>query len=178
MSEAEQSNSVNAIPELGGQTLPVTTVGLAVPDIEVAMNFYWEAFGWGGWTIYRQEPPSLRDMRYRGEVSEFSFLVAGTSAPGGFSFWVCQPLAGPSLYRDLVDKGTAGPHFLTIWRATEAESTAIKKWLASQAAPELMSARVEGSIEFAFYDARALCGFILETGSGVTAAQTAEATFR
>ena len=89
-----QSNSVNPIPEIGGRTLPVTTVGLAVPDIEVAMNFYWTAFGWGGWTIYRQEPPSLRDMRYRGEVSEFSFLVAGTSAPGGFSFWVCQPLSG------------------------------------------------------------------------------------
>ena len=90
---------------------------------------------------------------------------------------VCQPLSGPSLDRDLVDEGTPGPHFLTIWRETEAESTAIKRWLARHAAPELMSARVDGSIEFSFYDTRALCGFVLETESGVTAAQTAEATF-
>ena len=76
-----------------------------------------------------QEPPTLKDTRYRGRPAESSFLVAGTSAPGNVAFWLCQALEGPSLYRDLVDEKVPGPHFLTLWRQTETESTAVRQWL-------------------------------------------------
>ena len=111
------------------------------------------------------------EMRYRGSSAEFSFLVAGTSKPGLAAFWLCQPLEGPSLYRDLVEEGIPGPHFMTVWRKTEAESAAVKAWFTSKGATELMSARAEGSIEFTFLDTRRLCGLILETGSGTSASQ-------
>jgi hypothetical protein len=116
-------------------------------------------------------------MRYRGEPATFSFLVAGTSAPGGTAFWLCQPLEGPSLYRDLVEEGRPGPHFMTVWRETPAESDALRRWFASRGATELMAARLHGSIEFAFLDTRALCGMILETGAGKSDSQPLEATY-
>ena len=141
------------------------------------MAVYYETLGWGPWKIYRQEPPALREMRYRGESAEFSFVVAGTSAPGGTAFWLCQPLEGPSLYRDLVDEGVPGPHFMTVWRQTQAESDALRRWLADRGATELMSAQLEGSIEFAFLDARPLFGMILETGYGRSDSQVLAATF-
>lgn len=141
------------------------------------MAAYDETLGWGPWKIYRQEPPGLRDMRYRGESAEFSFLVAGTSAPGGTAFWLCQPLEGPSLYRDLVEEGLPGPHFMTVWRQTRAESDALRRWLADRGATELMSARLEGSIEFAFLDTRPMCGMIVETGYGTSDTQVLEATY-
>ena len=163
--------------ELPGGPLVVSTVGMAVGDIWAAMAVYWETLGWGPWSVYRQEPPALKEMRYRGESAEFSFLVAGTSAPGGTAFWLCQPLEGPSLYRDLVEEGLPGPHFMTVWRQTEAESTAVREWFAERNAPELMSARLDGSIEFAFLDTRALFGMILETGHGRSDSQVLEGTY-
>jgi len=163
--------------EFAGGPLVVSTVGMAVSDIWVSMTRYWETLGWGPWNVYRQEPPALQEMRYRGERAEFSFLVAGTSAPGGTAFWLCQPLEGPSLYRDLVEDGLPGPHFMTVWRETEAQSAAVQQWFAERGAPELMSARVDGSIEFAFLDTRQLCGMILETGYGRSGSQPVEATY-
>ena len=141
------------------------------------MAAYHELLGWGPWNVYRQEPPALREMRYRGASAEFSFLVAGTSAPGGTAFWLCQPLEGPSLYRDLVEEGLPGPHFMTVWRETQADSDALRRWFADRGAAELMSARLEGSIEFAFLDTRPLCGMILETGYGRSDRQVPEATY-
>jgi methylmalonyl-CoA/ethylmalonyl-CoA epimerase len=163
--------------ELPGGPLTVSTVGMAVADIWESMATYWETLGWGPWNVYRQEPPALRETRYRGEPAEFSFLVAGTSTPGGTAFWLCQPLEGPSLYRDLVDEGLPGPHFMTVWRETEAESAAVRQWFADRGAGELMAARLESAIEFAFLDTRPLCGVILETGSGRSASQPLEATY-
>jgi hypothetical protein len=171
------SSTLRARADLPGGPLTVSTVGMAVADLQAAMATYWEALGWGPWNVYRQAPPELEDMRYRGEPAEFSFLVAGTSTPGGTSFWLCQPLDGPSLYRDLVEEGVPGPHFMTVWRKTEAESAEVKRWFAQQGAAELMSARLRGSIEFAFLDTRELCGLILETGSGTSADQPLEATY-
>ena len=141
------------------------------------MATYVDVLGWGPWHVYRQQPPALREMRYRGTDAEFSFLVAGTQAPGGLAFWLCQPLEGPSLYRDLVDEGVPGPHFVTVWRRTQAESDAIKAWCSGHGAAELMSARLEGSIEFAFFETRPLLGTILETGHGRSDAQVLEATY-
>ena len=169
--------AVSVRAELPGGPLTVSTVGMAVPDIWASMAIYWETLGWGPWSVYRQEPPALQEMRYRGAPAEFSFLVAGTTTPGDTAFWLCQPLDGPSLYRDLVEEGVPGPHFMTVWRQTEADSAAVRRWLADRGASELMAARVEGSIEFAFLDTRALCGTILETGSGSSRSQRLEATF-
>jgi hypothetical protein len=171
---------IGAVPGeavFAGGPLVVSTVGMAVDDIWAAMAVYRETLGWGPWRVYRQEPPALEQMRYRDEDVEFSFLVAGTPAPGGTAFWLCQPLEGPSLYRDLVEQELPGPHFMTVWRQTQAESDAIRRWFSERGASELMSARVDGSIEFAFLDTRELCGMILETGYGRSDNQRLEATY-
>jgi methylmalonyl-CoA/ethylmalonyl-CoA epimerase len=166
-----------AQPEFLGGELTVSTIGMAVPDIDAAMRRYWRTLGWGPWRVYRQEPPALTEMRYRGEPAEFSFLVAGTSISTGGAFWLCQPLEGPSLYRDLVEEGLPGPHFMTVWRDREDDSAALCKWLAGHGASELMSARLGGAIEFSFFDARDVCGMILETGSGRSASQPLDSTY-
>lgn len=164
-------------PELAADPLLVSTVGTAVPDLFAAMRSYYETLGWGPWDVYRQEPPALTDMTYRGRPAEFSFLVAGTRGPGNFAFWLCQPLEGPSLYRDLVEERLPGPHFLTVWRKSHAESAAMRSWLQDLGAQELMAARLDGAIEFVFLDAREQCGMIVETGSGNSANQHLEATY-
>jgi hypothetical protein len=161
---------------LPGGPLVASTIGMAVADLEASMAAYEGVLGWGPWRVYHQRPPALREMRYRGADAEFSFLVAGTQAPGGFAFWLCQALDGPSLYRDLVDEGLPGPHFVTVWRQTQVESDAVRAWCTDHGAAELMSARLEGSIEFAFYDTRPLLGTILETGHGRSDAQPLAAT--
>ncbi|MCU1490997.1 MAG: hypothetical protein JWM85_2402 [Acidimicrobiaceae bacterium] len=150
---------------------------MAVADLRSAMTEYCGKLGWGPWTVYRQEPPELEAMRYRGAPAEFSFLVAGTTAPGGTAFWLCQPLEGPSLYRDLVEEGLPGPHFMTVWRKSAAESDALRAWFANEGCAELMSARMKGSIEFAFVDTRRIFGMILETGYGSSASQRIDSIF-
>ncbi len=112
-----------------------------------------------------------------GSIRRVLVLVAGTRAPGGFSLWLCQPLEGPSIYRDLVEEGIPGPHFITVWRKTEAESRAVRRWFEERGATERMAARLRNSIEFAFLDAREQCGMIVETGSGDSADQPLENTY-
>jgi hypothetical protein len=163
--------------DLPGGPLVVSTVGMAVPDLYSAMARYWETLGWGPWTVYRQEPPGLTDMYYMGRPAEFSFLVAGTCAPGGTAFWLCQPLDGPSVYRDLVDAKVPGPHFTTMWRQTKPDSDALRTWFASRGAREIMSARVEGSIEFCFLDATEILGQVVETGHGRSTDQPVVCTY-
>jgi hypothetical protein len=163
--------------DVPGGPLTVTTIGRAVSDLRAAMCEYWTTLGWGPWRIYRQEPPGLTEMRYRGRAASFSFLVAGATVPGSPAFWLCQPLDGPSLYRDLAEEGAPGPHFATIWRRTEADSMALKAWLIERGAVDLMSARVHGSIEFSFLDARTSVGMILEVGSGLSANQPLAGTY-
>ncbi len=170
-------SSTHAARRFPGGPLVVSTVGTAVADLEASLAAHHDLLGWGPWKIYRQEPPALREMRYRGADAEFSFLVAGTSAPGGTAFWLCQPLEGPSIYRDLVEEGLPGPHFMTVWRQSQADSDALRAWFAERGAEELMSARLDGSIEFAFVDTRPLCGMILETGHGRSDTQALEATY-
>ncbi len=164
-------------PEVAGGPLVVSTVGMAVPDLYSAMARYRETLGWGPWTVYRQEPPALTDMYYRGEPAEFSFLVAGTAAPGGTAFWLCQPLEGPSIYRDLVEADVPGPHFMTVWRQNKADSDALRRWFSDRGAKDLMSARIEGSIEFYFLDTTELIGQILETGWGRSSSQPVISTY-
>jgi hypothetical protein len=165
------------VPDLPGGNLVVSTIGMAVPDLQSAVRAHWETLGWGPWKIYRQEPPGLTEMRYRGKPSRFSFLVAGASMPGMPAFWLCQPLEGASLYRQLVDEGRPGPHFMTVWRRNEQDSGALKRWFADRGATELMSARVGSAIEFCFLDTQRLLGIILETGSGRSEDQPIEATY-
>jgi methylmalonyl-CoA/ethylmalonyl-CoA epimerase len=164
-------------PHFPGGDLVVSTIGMAVPDLRAAMERYSRTLGWGPWKVYRQEPPALTDMRYRGQPAEFSFLVAGTPVSSSGSFWLCQPLEGPSLYRDLVEEGIPGPHFMTVWRQTEEQSGELCHWLEEQGAVDLMSARLDGAIEFSFYDAREDCGMILETGSGSSTTQPLDSTY-
>ena len=163
--------------DLPGGPLVVSTIGMAVRDLRTSMATLWATLGWGPWTVYRQAPPVLTYMRYRGSPARFSFLVAGTSRPGLAAFWLCQPLEGPSLYRELVEEGIPGPHFMTVWRNTEVESAELKAWFTSKGATELMSGRVEGSIEFTFLDTRQLCGLILETGSGRSTKQRIDSVY-
>jgi methylmalonyl-CoA/ethylmalonyl-CoA epimerase len=165
------------LPDLPGGPLVVSTVGMAVADLRASMKRYWETLGWGPWKVYRQEPPGLRAMRLAGQPSRFSFLVAGTSMPGMPAYWLCQPLEGPSLYRQLVEEGGAGPHFMTVWRQSEVDSLALRRWFAARGAGELMSARVGDALEFCFLDTRRLLGTILETGSGRSIDQPLDAVY-
>jgi methylmalonyl-CoA/ethylmalonyl-CoA epimerase len=167
----------NERPEFAGGPLVVTTVGMAVADLYSTMAQYWETLGWGPWTVYRQEPPALTDMYYRGRPSEFSFLVAGTTAPGGTAFWLCQPLEGPSVYRDLVEAQVPGPHFMTAWRQNKTDADALRAWFSQRGALELMSARIEGAIEFVFHDATTLIGQVIETGYGRSTDQPVISTY-
>jgi hypothetical protein len=70
-----------------------------------------------------------------------------------------------------------GPHFLAVWRQTIEESAAVRAFYAERGAVEVMSARLPGSIEFTFIDARSVCGMILETGSGRSMDQPLDSTY-
>ena len=157
--------------------LSVSTVAMAVADLQVSMALYHETLGWGPWSVYRQEPPALTHMRYRGSPAEFSFLVGLHLHPPGCRTSGSANRSRASADRDLVEEGIPGPHFMTVWRKSEAESAALNAWLRAAGATELMAARVAGSIEFAFYDTRDRLGIILETGSGRSADQRPVGTY-
>ena len=91
------------------ESRPIKQCAVVVRDLDEAVVRWTEQLGIGPWTVYRLEPPRLREMRYRGEDVEFSLRHA-LAWQGELQFELVQPLSGPSIFREHLDAYGEGLH--------------------------------------------------------------------
>ena len=67
------------LPNLNPNALPlpfhhngVTQVGILVPDLDAAVEYYHRLFDIGPWHFYTYERPLVSEMTYRGEPADYS----------------------------------------------------------------------------------------------------------
>lgn len=89
----------------------INQVALVVEDLEVVAQHYWDILGIGPWEIYDWEAPLVYDRQYRGAAAVARERIALTQV-GDVQLELVQPVEGPSIYRDWLNKHGEGLHHL------------------------------------------------------------------
>jgi 4-hydroxyphenylpyruvate dioxygenase-like putative hemolysin len=80
-------------------------IAVVVPDLQKAMEHYWNLFGIGPWEIRTFQSPDHKNTILRGKAVKYSMKVAFTMI-GNMMWELIEPLEGPSIYKEfLVEKG-------------------------------------------------------------------------
>ena len=89
----------------------VAQVALLVPDLDRAVEAWWRGFGLGPWHFYTYQKPFVRRMSYRGQPADYAMRLA-LAWLGSLRIELIQPLRGPSLYHDFIERRGYGFHHL------------------------------------------------------------------
>lgn len=86
----------------------VIEIAMVVPDYRVTLAELSKA-GIGPWRIHTIDPSNTTDQTYRGKPASFSMKVC--FAEMGDVVWeVIQPISGPSIFQEFLDRGGRGLH--------------------------------------------------------------------
>ena len=95
---------------LGGR--PVIQVGIVVRDLERALEAHTRLWGIRPWRIYTYGPDLLTGLTYRGEPGRFSMRLALAGEDPQLE--LIEPLEGPSIYHEWLDRHGEGLHHVAI----------------------------------------------------------------
>ena len=84
-----------------------------VRDIDRAMKHYWDILGIGPWDVRHFTPEKVRDFHVDGEhlTEGFEFICAVTWV-GDIEFELIQPVKGPNIYWEHLEKKGEGLHHI------------------------------------------------------------------
>jgi hypothetical protein len=162
--EAKHSTESVAVGLLG-RPLLISQIAVVVNDLGKTMEQYTKLLGWGPWNVYRHEPPSLHDTVLRGKHAEYTMLGAETHV-GDMGFELLQPLEGPSIYKEWLERHGEGLHHVAVMLHDFEESNELKKKFDDIGVSVLMGGRIGETIEFYYLDTEPSLKIILESGSG------------
>lgn len=143
----------------------ITQVGLVVEDLQATMEAYHQLLGWGPWNVYEYTAANLTELRVRGEAVEASYLGAETQA-GPVGFELLQPLEGPSLYREWLERHGEGFHHLGCMVPSREAAARLVGRIGGCGAEVIGSGRVGADLEFFYLDTRPALKLMIETGGG------------
>ena len=89
-------------------------IGIVVKDFEKALKQYYDIFRAGPWDIYTFGPPEMKNGTYRGKPSDWSALIA-LAWIGDRQLEIIQPLQGPNIYYEFLEKKGEGLHHIKEW---------------------------------------------------------------
>ena len=133
---------------------------LVVEDLDESVRRWHRHLGIGPWTAWRLGPGILQDMTYHGEPASFEFRHA-LAWQGDVQFEVVQPVSGPSIFADHLERHGPGLHH--VGKFVTDHPAAVQALLADGFTP-LQSARgygAEGDGAFAYFELPGL-DFIVE----------------
>ena len=131
-------------------TPPFRQCAVIVRDLDAAVRQWHDQLGVGPWTGYLLGPPRLQEMRYHGDEVEFSFRQA-LAWQGDLQFELIEPLTGPSIFTDHLERHGEGLHH--VGKYVPDHAAAVAEALAAGFTP-LQSARgfgAEGDGAFAYF---------------------------
>lgn len=95
---------------------------VVVKDLQKSMERYWDLFGIGPWEVYTLQPPSLTNTTVRGKSEPYTVKLASTRV-GMFGLELVQPLTGPSIYKEFLEKKGEGLQNVAVATTYDYDST-------------------------------------------------------
>lgn len=142
----------------------VTQIGVVVKDIRKSLEAYHRTLGWGPWKVYELKGPLHHHTEVRGRGVEYSMIIAETSA-GSVDFELIEPLEGPSIYKEFLEKHGEGVHHIACMGTGGNYEENLQKYL-DRGMSVLMSGSIGDDIRYYYLDSEPLLKIVLESGSG------------
>jgi methylmalonyl-CoA/ethylmalonyl-CoA epimerase len=101
--DARDSGLPGALAGLG-----ITQLAFLVPDLAAAVNTWSTVLGRSDWLVYTYNSSTVPVLTFRGEPARFSVRLALSGATPQLE--LIEPLAGPSIYEEWIDRHGYGAH--------------------------------------------------------------------
>lgn len=89
----------------------ISQIAIAVWDLEIVAQSYWNILGIGPWETYLWQPPLVYDRNYHGKPSWAREKIA-LAQVGDVQLELVQPVEGDSIYRDFLLEHGEGLHHI------------------------------------------------------------------
>ncbi len=138
----------------------VEQIGVVVPDLERAMQSYWQSCGIGPWMVYTNSAPPLTCI-YRGRPANYKVRVA-LAVSGQVQMELIEFIEGDTIHRDFLRSGQQGiEHFgVFVPDLDEALKPFIKKGISILQQVNGLGLSKDG--RYAYLDTQATLGTVLE----------------
>lgn len=155
-----------ARPLATGEPLPFLAGGIAqiawvVADLDASVAAYHRRFGVGPWHFYTYGPPLVTRASYRGKPSSYRMRVA-LSYFGPMRVEFIQPLEGPSIYHEFIERHGYGVQHLGVLVDDMAASLAAAEAAGFAMIQDGSGFGLDGDGHYAYIDTEAELGVVYE----------------
>ena len=151
---------------MAGLRYPITQVSLAVRDLDRTMERYHRAFGWAPRQVFDHVPPVHHNTQLRGQDVHYALRGAEVYV-GKMNFELLQPLDGPNLWSEFIDRRGEGVASIATMFLERHDGDAVKKAFADEfGIPVTMKADIGDHIEYYYLGTEKRFGLLIESGSG------------
>ena len=159
--------SASELPEgMAGLRYGITQVSLAVRDLDRTMARYHRAFGWAPWQVFDHVPPVHHATELRGRPVHYALRGAEVYV-GSLNFELLQPLEGPNLWTEFMDRRGEGIASIATMFLEREDGDAVKAAFRERFGIEVsMKADIGDHIEYYYLDTESRFGCLIESGSG------------
>lgn len=137
----------------------IEQVCVVVNDLDKTIENFVEKAGIGPWAVYTYAPPDLTNMKVRGKEVAYGMRLA-LAWTGSFMWEVIQPLEGPSIYREFLDRYGEGMHHVLVRHTCPSMADAIAEF-ERRGCPPCMEGSYKGT-NFAYVETDGPLKMILE----------------
>jgi methylmalonyl-CoA/ethylmalonyl-CoA epimerase len=135
-------------------------IGIVVHDAREAAARYSDLWGIRDWTIVENGPDNMHGLHYMGEPTDFSMRLALTGADPQLE--LLQPLKGPSILADWLDRHGEGLHHMGVDVKSVDETIAQMAQVGITCVQHGYGFGADGSGAFAYFDTEAVLGCLIE----------------
>jgi methylmalonyl-CoA/ethylmalonyl-CoA epimerase len=151
---------------LAGLRYAVTQVSLAVRELGPVMDRYHRLFGWAPWQVFDHVLPVHHATELRGDRVHYALRGAEVYV-GDLNFELLEPLEGPNLWSEFMDRRGEGIASIATMFLERADGDAVKDAFRDRfGIPVSMRAEIGDHIEYFYLDTEARFGCLIESGSG------------
>ena len=134
---------------------------IVVHDVRESAARFWSVARIGPWRITTLSPPGLTDTRLRGAPVTYSMKVAFTTDTNGFAYELVQPLEGPSIYKEFLEKRGEGLHHIACEPAVSFEQTLAD---CRERGMDILMEGVWRGLHYVYFDTERLFSTVIEIG--------------
>ena len=135
-------------------------IGIVVNDVREAAARYSKLWGIEDWVFVENGPENMHGLHYMGEPADFSMRLALTGSDPQLE--LLQPLEGPSILADWLERRGEGMHHLGVIVASVDEAIAQMAEAGIACVQHGYGFGADGSGAFAFFDTEAELGCLIE----------------
>jgi methylmalonyl-CoA/ethylmalonyl-CoA epimerase len=151
---------------MAGLRYGITQVSLAVRDLDRTMALYHRAFGWAPWQVFDHVLPVHHNTELRGQPVHYALRGAEVYV-GSLNFELLQPLEGPNLWSEFMDRRGEGVASIATMFLEREDGDAVKVAFKERFGIDVsMKADIGDHIEYYYLDTESQFGCLIESGSG------------